>query len=91
MGPIAARKAMAVIRNAEQVLAIEALAAAQAVEFHAPLKPAPGAAAVLAVIRGSISRMVEDRGMYIDLAASLELVRSGALIAAAEEAIGPLD
>lgn len=91
MGPIAARKAMAVIRNAEQVLAIEALAAAQAVEFHAPLKPAPGAAAVLAAIRGSISRMVEDRGMYIDLAASLELVRSGTLIAAAEEAIGPLD
>lgn len=90
MGPIAARKAMAVIENAEQVLAIEALAAAQAVEFHGPLEPAPGAAAVLSCIRGSVTRLAEDRVMSVDLAAAAALVRAGALSSAAEEAVGPL-
>ena len=91
MGPIAARKAMQVIVNAEQVLAIEALAAAQAVEFHTGLEPAPGAAAVLAAVRRGVARLVEDRELYGDLQAGLALVQEGALLEAAEAAIGALD
>ena len=90
MGPIAARKAMQVIINSEQVLAIEALAASQAVEFHAPLVPAPGAAAVLARVRSDVLRLGEDRVMATDLARAAALVRSGALSAAAVSAVGPL-
>jgi len=91
MGPIAARKAMRVIEHAEMVLAIEALAAAQAVEFHLPLVPADGAAAVHATVRSRVSRMDQDRELHGDLVAAAELVRSGAFIEAAEAAIGPLD
>ena len=90
MGPIAARKAMQVVVNAEQVLAIEALAAAQAVEFHAPLEPAPGAAAVHERIRQDVPHLDEDRVLANDLAAAAALVRSAALIAAAEVEVGQL-
>jgi len=90
MGPIAARKAMRIIEHAEQVLAIEALCAAQAVEFHSPLQPAPGARAVLEAVRERVSRMGQDRILHPDLAAAASLVRDGVLIDAAEAAIGPL-
>ncbi len=91
MGPIAARQAMSVITNVEQVLAIEALAAAQAVEYHAPLRPSSGAHAVLQAIRLRISRMRQDRELHQDLTTGAELVRSGALLQAAEDAVGPLE
>ena len=91
MGPIAARKAMRVIVNAEQVLGIEALVAAQAVEFHAPLVPAPGAAAVLACVREVVDRLETDRALSSDLAVSAQIVRQGAIIDAAERVVGALD
>ncbi len=90
MGPIAARKAMQVIVNAEQVLGIEALVAAQAVEFHAPLVPAAGAAAVLAAVRTVVARLHSDRVLSADLSAAADIVRRGGLLAAAEAAVGPL-
>jgi len=90
MGPIAARKAMRVIENTEQVLGIEALVAAQAVEFHAPLLPAAGAAAVLGCVRGVVDRLQTDRVLSDDLAAAAALVRSGRIVIAAEEAVGAL-
>ncbi len=90
MGPIAARKAMKVIEHAEMVLAIEALAAAQAVEFHLPLQPADGASAVRDTVRARVSRMEQDRELHGDLVAAADLVRSGALIDAVEAVVGPL-
>ncbi|MCO4771242.1 MAG: histidine ammonia-lyase [Deltaproteobacteria bacterium] len=91
MGPIAARKAMAVLVNSEQVLGIEALVAAQAVEFHEPLLPAPGAKAALDAVRLAVSRMDEDRELHGDLLAAAGIVRSGALVDAAEAVVGTLD
>ena len=38
MGGFAARKALQVVEHVEQVLAIELLAACQAMEFHRPLR-----------------------------------------------------
>ena len=38
MGGFAARKALEVVEHVEQVLAIELLAACQAIEFHRPMK-----------------------------------------------------
>ena len=45
MAPIAARKAAQIARNAAGVVAVELIAAAQGVDFHAPLKTSAQAAA----------------------------------------------
>lgn len=90
MGPIAARKAMAVITNAEQVLAIEALAATQAVEFHEPLQPSAAAAAVRDAVRARVPRLDKDRVLHDELVLAAELVRTGVLVEAAEAVVGPL-
>ena len=39
MGSISGRKALQVINNAEKIIGIELMCAAQAIDFHAPLKP----------------------------------------------------
>ncbi|HSX22981.1 MAG TPA: histidine ammonia-lyase, partial [Gaiellaceae bacterium] len=51
MGNAAGLKGWQVLANCESVLAIELLAGAQAVEFHAPLEPGPGVRAVHAAVR----------------------------------------
>ena len=47
MGMTAARKAVEIVENAEQVFAVELLCASQAVEMRAPLNPSPAAAVVI--------------------------------------------
>jgi histidine ammonia-lyase len=68
MGPIAARKARQVIGNVRQVLAIELITAAQGIELHAPLKPAPVLAKVQGQIRQHAEFMGKDRSLAKDIA-----------------------
>jgi histidine ammonia-lyase len=72
------------------VLAIELLAGAQAVEFLAPLRPGVGVQAVYAAVRELSPRLVEDRSLAADIARVAEAIRTGALEAAAERAVGAL-
>ena len=51
MAPIAARKAVTIARNAAGVIAIELIAAAQGVDYHAPLKTSAKLQAVHAKVR----------------------------------------
>jgi histidine ammonia-lyase len=68
MAPLAARRAASMIALAEQVIAIEALLAAQAVDLRgAP--PAPGLRSLHASIRAAVPVMVEDRVLSEDIAA----------------------
>jgi histidine ammonia-lyase len=86
MGPIAARKALQIVTNAERVLAIELLSAAQALDFeteHATTKPLQ---AVRQFIRRVISRVVEDRALAPDFATATRWIRSGELVRAASKA-----
>ena len=75
-------------RNARKVphgeAAIEALAAAQACDFHTPLVSSPALENVRARIRAVVPRLEEDRYLHADIAAAELLVRGGDLIAAAE-------
>jgi histidine ammonia-lyase len=91
MGMTAARHLRAIVDNAEVVVAIEALAAAQALDLRAPLRPAPGTAAARDAVRARVPFLEEDRELGADVAAAAELVRSGGLAAAAERAVGPLN
>jgi histidine ammonia-lyase len=91
MGMTAARHAREIVTNAETVVALEALAAAQALDLRAPLEPGPATRAVHDALRGSIPFFEADREFGPDIADAVALVRSGVLIAAAESVTGPLD
>ncbi|WP_437523226.1 histidine ammonia-lyase [Sorangium sp. So ce726] len=91
MGSISARKLAQVIENVRSSLAIELITAAQGVDQRLPLRPSAGVAAAHAAIRRVVPGLTEDRPLYRDIAAAAELIQSGALIAAVEEAVGPLN
>ena len=88
MGNAAGLKAWQVLENAEHALAIELLAAAQAVEFLAPLEPGAGGRAAHAFVRSLSPRLVEDRPLAGDIAAVATAVRDGSLLAAVEADLG---
>jgi histidine ammonia-lyase len=90
MGPIAARKALKVLENTERILGIEALAAAQALDLRKPLVPANGPNAARTRLRQEVAFLSADRILHEDLEDAAELVRSGALLAAAEAVVGSL-
>ena len=90
MGTIAARQCAAVVRNFETVVAIELLVAAQALDFRRPLGFGRGTAIAHKLLRERVKHLDADRDLSIDIAAALELVRSGELVAAVEREIGAL-
>ena len=91
MGMTAARHAREVVANAEVVVALEAMIAAQALDLRAPLLPAAGTASARAAIRAVVPFLDRDRALGPDIRAIVELLRSGELVAAAERETGPLD
>jgi histidine ammonia-lyase len=76
---------------ARQVLAIEVLLAAQALDFRAPLAPGRGSAAARAAVRSRIPRLEADRYLKGDLDGALELCEADTVVAAVETVIGPLE
>jgi histidine ammonia-lyase len=79
MGATAGRKALQVLANTEHVLAIEALAGAQAIEYRAPLQPAPRTSQVVKLIRGESPPLIEDRELSTDIALVRNLIVKGAI------------
>jgi histidine ammonia-lyase len=91
MGVTAARKTREVASNLAQILAIELLAAAQAIEFRRPLTSSPALEAVHAAVRKRVAPYERDRVSYPDLAAARELVVTGAVLEAVKNEIGDLE
>jgi histidine ammonia-lyase len=79
MGMTAAIKLKRIVENARHVLAIEAMAAAQALDFLAPLKTSKRGQVAHAAIRSVCATMEKDRVMYHDFARLAELIASGKL------------
>jgi histidine ammonia-lyase len=90
MGTIAARKCRSIVANAENVVAIELLCAAQALDLFTNLKPGRGTMAAYKVIRKHISHLTEDRILADDIALMHSLMHSGAILEAVEKKIGKL-
>jgi histidine ammonia-lyase len=86
----AARKLRKVIDNLARIQAVELVVAARAVELREP-SPAVPTAAVIARLRGSVPGNGPDRFLSPELEAAADLVRSGTILAAAEQAAGPLE
>jgi histidine ammonia-lyase len=77
MGMTAAIKLKRIVENTRNVLAIEAMAVAQALDFLAPLKTSKRGQAAHAAIRSVCPTMEKDRVMYKDLARISDLIASG--------------
>ncbi len=79
MGMTAALKLRRVVENTRNVMAIEAMAAAQALDFVAPLKTGKRGLKAYDAIRSVSAAMEKDRAMYADFAAIAKLIESGAV------------
>ncbi|WP_297337098.1 histidine ammonia-lyase [Algoriphagus sp.] len=85
MGSIGARKALRVIENVEKILGIELLYAAQAMDFHAPLRSGKILTAIHQHIRERIQHVDSDRILYEDIQTAIDLVKGGDLLHLAKE------
>ncbi len=90
MGWSAARKLRRAIDGLTRVLAIELLTAARGLDLRAPLAPAPVTAAVRDRLRVDVAGPGQDRELAPEIEAAVQLVVSGAAVAAAEAVAGPL-
>jgi histidine ammonia-lyase len=77
MGMAGALKLQRVVTNTRNVLAIEALAAAQALDILAPLKPSKRAQQALGAIRKVAKMMDHDRSLAPDMARVAEVISRG--------------
>jgi histidine ammonia-lyase len=85
MGSIGARKALQVIENVQKILGVELFCAAQAVDFHAPLKSGKIMTALYEHVRTKIKHVTEDQIMYEDMETAIEMIQSGELLILARE------
>jgi histidine ammonia-lyase len=90
MGNAAGLESWQALANSEWTLAIELLAAAQGVEFLAPLEPGHGAEQARAFVRTLSPRLVEDRPLARDIDAVAAAIRDGSLVSAVEAEVGSL-
>eukprot|EP01114_Cavostelium_apophysatum_P005338 TRINITY_DN1619_c0_g1_i1.p1 TRINITY_DN1619_c0_g1~~TRINITY_DN1619_c0_g1_i1.p1 ORF type:complete len:526 (+),score=114.68 TRINITY_DN1619_c0_g1_i1:180-1757(+) len=77
MGGYGARKALTVVENTEHVLAIELLAACQAIDFMRPLKSTKVLEAVHEVVRSAASFLESDRVIQQDIESVRDLIVKG--------------
>ncbi|MCX7023076.1 MAG: histidine ammonia-lyase [Spirochaetes bacterium] len=86
MGTIAARKARSILDNARTVVAIEILAACQAIDLlDASQALSPSTRAVYELVRSVVPPLDCDRIMYPDFEKAKALVTDGSLLRAAEQ------
>jgi len=88
MGSISGRKALRVCHNVEKILAIELLCAAQAVDFHRPLRSSAFLDEVHAQVREHISVATEDRIFSKDIQQAIGLLDSKKLLAIHDKTFG---
>ena len=81
MGMTGALKLQRIVRNTRSVLAMEALAAARALDLLAPLRTSPVLETVRARIREVSPPLAGDRPYYRDIAALENLIAAGGLLA----------
>jgi histidine ammonia-lyase len=77
MGMTAANKLKRIVENTRNVLAIEAMAVAQAIDFLAPLRTSKRGQAAHAAIRSVCPTVDKDRAMYDDFRRIAEVLERG--------------
>jgi histidine ammonia-lyase len=90
MGMTTAIKTRQIIDNAWFIVAIELMAAAQAFDMRAPVKPAPATQAAYEVIRTHVKKLEEDRPLHEDINTLARVVKQGEILEAVESVVGRL-
>ncbi len=91
MGTISARKGMEIVRNVENILAMELLCAIQGLEFLLPLQPGIGVKEAYQVVRERVPPIRSDRRFSEDIKRIKFLIESGELLRRVEKVTGRLD
>lgn len=91
MGTIAARKARSILDNSRKVIAMELLAACQAIDLRKMSGLGRGTEIAYNLVRQSIPSLNEDRVMYLDINKSEALVCSNRLVEDIESELGVLE
>jgi histidine ammonia-lyase len=82
-----ALKARRIAHNAAGVIGIELLAAAQGIDFHAPLATAPALKPVHQAIRAEVPTLTRDRYMADEIGWAKQAVLDGRLSAGVQDAL----
>jgi histidine ammonia-lyase len=90
MGATAALKAARVVANTRRILAVELLAACQALDLLLPLRSSPALEGARAAARRLVPARSEDRVLAPEIEALAVLLQSGEIAAAAEAVCGRL-
>ncbi len=77
MGATSAHKLLSILEQAQQVIAIELMCAAQLLEFRKPLKPGKGVQEAYERVRSSVSMLEDDRVLAPDIAILAKAVKEG--------------
>jgi len=91
MGTIAARKAREILENSKKVVAMELMAACQGIDLRGNKDVGVGTKEAYQVVRKHITRLDEDRVMYLDINKAEEIITSGEVLNSVEKAIGELN
>ena len=81
MAPISARKAAQIARNAAGVIAVELMAAAEGIDYHAPLRTSAKLQGVYAAVRAHSPHFTADRYWADEMSALQSAVLSGEIAA----------
>lgn len=91
MGTIAARKFGEIVKNAENIAAMEILCAAQAIDLLAPMKAAGAVQPARDLVRTRVPFAEEDRVFAKDIETIKELIRSDEIIQCIHNSVGELE
>lgn len=91
MGTIAARKAMEILRNARKVIAMELIAACQAIDLRGKDKLGKGTEIAYQTLRKEIRELNEDRIMYMDINKSEDIIKTNVILDEVEAVVGELE
>lgn len=91
MGTIASRKLGQIVKNAENIAAMELLCASQALGMLEPLKPGGAILVAYECIRSEVSYAEEDRVFADDIEKIKVMIRDGQLLNSVKECIGDLE
>jgi histidine ammonia-lyase len=90
MGTIAARKALSILENVKNVIAIEYMCATQGIDLLAPLKASEPLEAAKTAIRNVVPKLEDDRALSTDIEKIRNIMTAGEIISNVEKVTGPL-